>query len=94
MKKLLLILFISLGFITSVSANSIEGGFGYKLGQSVPSAKLTCKWEYEKKTLFKPRYGEYKLELEYMDSHLFSLASNEIYAYKKKALEESSNYDV
>ena len=199
MKKLLLLLLLSLTYIGSTNANSIQGGFGYKLGQSVPSAeitynaslpfvlenftpinqmppfdngyfyttlnekkiyklvvyhiedsspsnscnywsdyvitqkykiltalrtkysgmkfkeyyrypdrekqewfysdgdrsiKLTCKWEYQKKTLFKPRYGEYKLELEYFDSYLSDLYSDEAYAYKqKKAREESSDYD-
>ena len=32
MKKLLLILFIFLSFISSAYANSIQGAFGYKLG--------------------------------------------------------------
>ena len=38
MKKLLLLLLLSLGFIGSANANSIEGAFGYKLGQVVEDA--------------------------------------------------------
>ena len=33
MKKLLLLLLLSLAFIGSANANSIKGAFGYKLGQ-------------------------------------------------------------
>ena len=40
MKKLLLLLFISFAFIGSANANSIQGAFGYKLGQIEESAKL------------------------------------------------------
>ena len=39
MKKLLLILFIFLSFISSAYANSIQGAFGYKLGQVVEDVK-------------------------------------------------------
>jgi hypothetical protein len=40
MKKLLLLLSISLAFIGSANANSIEGAFGYKLGQVVKSVPI------------------------------------------------------
>jgi len=40
MKKLLLILFLSLSFIGSANANSIKGAFGYELGQVVKDAKI------------------------------------------------------
>ena len=40
MKKLLPLLLLSLGFIGSAYANSIEGAFGYKLGQVVKDVKL------------------------------------------------------
>ena len=39
MKKLLLLLLLSLAFICSANANSIKGAFGYKLGQVVKDAK-------------------------------------------------------
>ena len=42
MKKLLLLLLLSLAYIGSANANSIQGGFGYKLGQAVPSAEILC----------------------------------------------------
>ena len=38
MKKLILLLSISLGFTGSANANSIEGAFGYKLGQVLEEA--------------------------------------------------------
>ena len=40
MKKILLLLLISLSFISSANTNSIEGAFGYKLGQVVEGIKL------------------------------------------------------
>ena len=40
MKKLLLVLLLSVGFIGSTYANSIEGAFGYKLGQVVKDAEI------------------------------------------------------
>ena len=40
MKKLLLLLLLSLGFIGSANANSIDGAFGYKLGQVFNGAEL------------------------------------------------------
>ena len=40
MKKLLLLLLLSLGFIGSANANSIKGAFGYKLGQVVKDVEL------------------------------------------------------
>ena len=42
MKKLLLILFITLGLVNSANANSIDGAFGYKLGQPMPNTEVTC----------------------------------------------------
>ena len=42
MKKLLLLLFISSAFISSANANSIKGGFGYELGQSLPDLEISC----------------------------------------------------
>ena len=42
MKKILLLIFISLAFMSSANANSIKGGFGYKLGQSLPDLEITC----------------------------------------------------
>jgi hypothetical protein len=39
-KKLLLLLFLSLAFIGSANANSIKGAFGYELGQVVKDAKI------------------------------------------------------
>ena len=41
MKKLLLVLVLSVGFIGSTYANSIEGAFGYKLGQVVKNIPMT-----------------------------------------------------
>ena len=40
MKKLLILLFISLAFLGSANANSINGAFGYKLGQVFNGAEL------------------------------------------------------
>ena len=40
MKKLLLLLLLSLAFIGSANANSIKGAFGYKLGQVVKDAEI------------------------------------------------------
>ena len=50
MKKILLLLFISLSFIGSANANSIQGAFGYKLGQVVKDAIV-----YGEKDWFKSR---------------------------------------
>ena len=63
MKKLLLILIISLGFITSVNANSIEGAFGYKLGQVIEDAIETdSRYLPNKEILFleKPLPGDFR----------------------------------
>jgi hypothetical protein len=40
MKKLLLLLFISFAFISSASANSIKGAFGYEFGDVVKGIKV------------------------------------------------------
>jgi len=47
MKKLFLILFISLGLIGPANANSIEGAFGYKLGQVVKDVKTEVRILFE-----------------------------------------------
>jgi len=47
MKKLLLLLFIYLCFIGSANANSIEGAFGYKLGQVVKDVKTEVRILFE-----------------------------------------------
>jgi len=63
MKKLLLILIISLGFITSFNANSIEGAFGYKLGQVIEDAIETdSRYLPNKEILFleKPLPGDFR----------------------------------
>ena len=39
MKKLLIFLLLSLAFVGSAYANSIDGAFGYKLGQVVEDVK-------------------------------------------------------
>ena len=44
MKKLLLVLLLSVGFIGSTYANSIEGAFGYKLGQVVKNIPMKSKY--------------------------------------------------
>jgi hypothetical protein len=43
MKKLLLLLFLSLSVIGSANANSIDGAFGYKLGQVEKGEIKNCK---------------------------------------------------
>ena len=55
MKKILLLLLISLSFISSANTNSIEGAFGYKLGQVVEGIKL----EVDRND-FKDRYENFK----------------------------------
>jgi hypothetical protein len=45
LKKLLILLFISFGLISSVNANSIKGAFGHKLGQVVKNVPT----EHEKR---------------------------------------------
>jgi hypothetical protein len=40
LKKLLLLLLLSLAFLGSANANSIKGAFGYELGQFVKDAKI------------------------------------------------------
>lgn len=54
-KKLLLLLFISLGLIGSANADSIKGAFGYKLGQVVKGIKIE-----EDRDGFKQRYDTFK----------------------------------
>ena len=46
MNRLLSILFLSLSFIGSANANSIEGAFGYKLGQVVSDVIVTDWGDY------------------------------------------------
>jgi hypothetical protein len=46
MKKLLLLLFISLGLIGSANANSIKGAFGYELGQVLSDVTVNDLGDY------------------------------------------------
>lgn len=55
MKKTLLLLILSFGLISSANANSINGAFGYKLGQVVEGIKL----EVDRND-FKKRYENFK----------------------------------
>jgi hypothetical protein len=58
MKKLLLVLFISLGIVGSVNANSIKGAFGYKLGdvdKSIETEEFKIgSWSYFATKYFTP----------------------------------------
>jgi len=55
MKKLLLLLLISIAYMSPAYADSIKGAFGYKLGQVVKGIKIEEDWDG-----FKKRYDTFK----------------------------------
>ena len=89
MKKLLLILFISLGFITSVNANSIEGAFGYKLGQVVKNTEFRIVED----TYISSKYFKPARPLPYFSRYYLSTTLNDkkIYVLQAWHSEDSSS---
>ena len=81
MKKLLLLLFLSLSFIGSANANSIQGAFGYKLGQVVEDVKEGWnKWDFSLSKTFVPKKPlpgnfSYQLETTLKDKKVFRISA-------------------
>ena len=79
MKKLLLVLFISLGLIGSANANSINGAFGYKFGQVLKNTKLENVYgTYISSKYFKPvrplpYFSKYNVSTTLNDKKIYSI---------------------
>ena len=76
MKKLLLVLFISLGLIGSANANSIQGAFGYNLGDIYETSDKTISHKFIPKKLF-PGLDDY-LIITGVDNRIVTISAEKI----------------
>jgi hypothetical protein len=83
MKKLLILLLLSLTYIGSANANSIEGAFGYKLGDVYKSSSVTLSHKFLPRKPF-PGLDEYQI-LTGVDDRIVKISA-------KKIKWESSGY--
>jgi len=98
MKKLLLLLFISFAFIGSANANSIEGAFGYLLGETQSPEKKDCWYNFD---CYSYSGFEPKKPLSHYPHYMFNLTftTNKIYEIKgwtrreREQLENCDGYD-
>ena len=80
MKKLLLLLFISFTFIGSAHANSIDGAFGYKLGQVVEDVEDFPNFHLRKEIVPKkplPGNFSYALYTTLKDKKVYKISAND-----------------
>jgi hypothetical protein len=85
MKKLLIIFLLSFAFLGSANANSIDGAFGYKLGQVVEDVKenhrfIGIKADFSLSKTFVPKKPlpgnfSYKLETTLKDKKVFRISA-------------------
>ena len=93
MKKLLILLLLSLGFIGSANANSIDGAFGYKLGEVQNPDFKEC---YGNEHCYSSSRFDPKKPLPGYDYYSFdtTFTSNKIYSINASRRSDSENFDT